>query len=83
MMKKFLTEFNNIDTKVIKYINKGGEISFCICLLGVLFLILHRNFGYTYDIYKAGIILVRTGLIFVAQCICCGFISDKLMKKII
>ena len=80
-MKKIFTEFIEIDTKIMKIINRGLLFSFVVGILGVLFLLTYNTHFVAYDFYQGGFILVKTGLIFAAQFIGCGFVVDKLTKN--
>lgn len=80
-MKRFITEFSEIDEKVMKIINRGLLFSFGVGILGVLFLLTYNTHFVTYDFYEGGFILIKTGLIFASQFIGCGFVVDKLIKN--
>ncbi len=81
MMEKILKEFDEIDNRIMRYINIGLSISFGICALGIVCLLIYNKYGVSYDTYNCGLILIKTGIIFVAQCFGCGFVTDKLIKN--
>ena len=83
MIRIILDELKNIDKTIIKYISSGVKMSFGLCIIGIILLLSYNRLGFTYDIYKGGFILIRTGIIFASQCLGCGFITDKLKKNII
>ncbi len=80
MIKKVLKELKEMDTSIMKVINNGFIFSFAIGVLGMLLLLTYNTYSVSYDIYQGGMILVRTGFIFAAQFLGCGFVVDKLNK---
>ena len=81
MIKKILGEINEIDNSIMKLMNNGFIFSFAIGILGILFLLTYNTYSVSYDIYQGGFILVKTGLIFAAEILGCGFVVDKLNKN--
>ena len=73
--KKYHLEITN--PKAIKLIKLFFYISFLICFIGIFILWLYNNYYCTIYLYKASIILFRTGvLVFVFSIICGIFFSN-------
>jgi len=81
MIKQIIKEIESIDIKVIKIINYGFLGAFAIGIMGLIMLLGYNTYGLNYDIYEAGMLLIRTGFIFAAESFACGFLFDKLNKQ--
>ena len=81
MIKKFLNEFKQLNTKVIRIVNIGLCVSLAIGIFGILLIIIYDTYSGLYDLYKAGYILIKTALIFSAQFVSCGLVFDKILKE--
>ncbi len=79
-MKKILSEIKQINKKVIKIINYGFTFCFAVSIIGLLLMLTYNTYSVSYDFFKAGIILIRTSILFAAQFVACGFIMDRLKK---
>ena len=80
MLKKIIDEIKEMDISIMKMVNNGLFFSFSIGILGLLLLLTYNTYSVSYDIYQGGFILVKTGLIFAAEILGCGFVVDKLNK---
>lgn len=80
MIKKLLGELKEVDNSIMKIMNYGFLFSFAVSILGALLLLTYNTYCVSYDIYQGGLILIKTGLTFVAQFLACGFVVDKWNK---
>ncbi len=80
MIKKVLIELKELDNSIIKIMNNGFAFCFGIGIIGIVLLLTYNTYSVSYDIYKAGFILVKTSIIFAAQFFACGFVANKLRK---
>ena len=82
MLKVLIESFKNMSIPVFKIVNYGLEFSFSICLAGILLLLFYNTYPSSYDFFQGGLILFKTVISFVATCLCCGIVFDKLKKEI-
>lgn len=80
MIKKILGEIKEMDNSIMKFMNNGLLFSFAIEVLGLILLLTYNTYSVSYDIYQGGFILIKTGIIFAAEILGCGFVVDKLNK---
>lgn len=78
----FKTNFDIKDKKTIKLINTSLYISFFICLIGTITLYIYNKFYISMDVYKASIIIFRTGLLSAIFSIICGIFFNKYKNEL-
>jgi len=68
--------------KIILLLHIFLTISYFISFIGILMLYIYNKFYISIDLYKASIIVFRTGLIAAIFSVICGFAFNKYLDEI-
>lgn len=84
MNNKFFKEFfkpvKNINKKILHIINSGFVFSSFLILIGIVLLLLHRQFFISYELIEASMIIFKTSLFFAMQFLICGVAFNKILN---
>ena len=80
MFKNFINKLLSIDSSIFNVVKIGGFISLSICLISILFLHFFNTYPSSLELFEGGLILFKTGLIFLVQFIISGITIDTIRK---
>ena len=72
MMLNIVNKLKGMDKKIIKMIDIGQMIFFCISLLGVAILLVHYKLYISAELYQIGIQIFKIGVIGAVSVIVCS-----------
>lgn len=81
--KEFFKVFKIIDKNIFNVIIKGNKVSFFICILAVLILVIYNIFYISLNLIDASIILFKTGLMFALTFYVFGVITNKIKQDML
>lgn len=76
------TNFIIKNKKIILLINIFLMISYFISIIGIFMLYTYNNFYISIDLYKASIIVFRTGLMTAIFSVICGFAFNQYLNEL-
>ena len=76
---KLFKPIKNINKKILHIINKGFILSSFLILVGIILLLLHKQFFISFELIKASMIIFKTSLFFAMQFLICGIAFDKIL----
>ena len=82
MIKEFINDFKNIDSKIMNVINIGFKVSLIISLFSGYILTLYSTYPISHIAYLCGLNLFRLSLTCIATFITCGMSTNKIIKEI-
>ena len=82
MIKEFINDFKNIDSKVMNVMNNGFKISLIISLFSGYILTLYSTYPISHIAYLCGLSLFKLSLTCIATFITCGMSTNKIIKEI-
>ena len=82
MINMFISQFKNINKKILNIIKYGISVSFIFSLMAVFILINYKYNPIYIDTYYTGLQLFKTSLSFAIEFIVCGFATDMIQKEL-
>ena len=76
---KLFKPIKNINKKILHIINKGFILSSFLILVGIILLLLHKQFFISFELIEASMIIFKTSLFFAMQFLICGIAFDKIL----
>ena len=80
MFKKLIISFKNLDKVTYKIMKTGLKISFYLCIIASLILLIY-NSTYSLNTYYIGLALLKLSFYFIIEFIICGFVVDNIKKQ--
>ena len=80
MIKEFINDFKNIDSKIMKVMNNGFKVSLFISLFSGYVLALYSTYPFSHVAYFCGLSLFRLGLTCLAAFFTCGMSINKIIN---
>lgn len=80
MIKEFITDIKNIDSKIVTVMINGFKISLLICLFSCYILALYNTYPFSHVIYLSSLNLFKAGLTCLASFLTCGLGINKLKQ---
>ena len=81
MIKEFINDFKNIDSKIMNVINIGFKVSLIISLFSGYILTLYSTYPISHIAYLCGLNLFRLSLTCLVAFITCGMSTNKIIKE--
>ncbi len=80
MVQNLISKITNIDKSILKVIKNIFKVSFCICIISVLILLMYIYNSVSHITYLVGLSLFKSSLMISVFGFICG-ISTDLLKK--
>ena len=77
--KELFKPIKNINKKILHIINNGFIFSSFLILVGIVLLLLHKQFFISFELIEASMIIFKTSLFFAMQFLICGIAFNKIL----
>ena len=78
--KELFKPIKNINKKILHIINNGFLFSSFLILVGIVLLLLHKQFFISFELIEASMIIFKTSLFFAMQFLICGIAFNKILN---
>ena len=78
--KELFKPMKNINKKILHIINNGFLFSSFLILVGIVLLLLHKQFFISFELIEASMIIFKTSLFFAMQFLICGIAFNKILN---
>ncbi len=78
--KELFKPIKNINKKILHIINNGFIFSSFLILVGIVLLLLHKQFFISFELIEASMIIFKTSLFFAMQFLICGIAFNKILN---